>query len=872
MKTRAHWFTVLLAFPLWITPISWAAAPSSNPAEEVAYFEKHVRPLLVNNCYNCHSANTKAAGGLRVDDRNGLLQGGNSGAAIVPGSPEESYLLQAVRHEEDAPKMPPKKKLTDEDLAILTRWIERGAAWPQAETASVSRNKSHEKYETLRNEHWSWQPLREAKAPAVNDAAWPHGDIDRFVLATLEEQGLNPVRDADRTTLIRRVTFDLTGLPPTPAETTAFLDDDSANAFETVVDRLLATPQFGERWGRHWLDVARYGESTGASRNVPYPHAWRYRDYVIDAFNQDKPFNTFIREQVAGDLLPAEGEQQRWEQNVATGFLALGVKDVNQRFKVRFVMDNVDEQIDAVSRGVLGLTASCARCHDHKFDPIPQADYYALAGIFTSTDLCAGVRNKMGGGGLDYYDTAMILPQKENPEIDAKLKAEIEEGKKGVAAARSEFQRLRDSLEGSEIGPNGRPKRAMARQKLNRLERELLALTDPASHGPVALGVREAKKVADTEIRIRGEAEKLGPAVPRGFLSVVAFDGAPKIDPAQSGRRELADWLTHPNNPLTPRVLANRVWQHLFGQGIVRTVDNLGITGDKPSHPELLDYLASDFIKDNWSVKRLIRKVVLSRAYQLSSDTTQAHLNADPSNRFVWRHATRRLEAEEIRDAMLAASGVLDPARPDASPAKELPVIEIRNNGPEANKLQEAARASLHRSVYLPLVRGVTPLSLAVFDFAEQGMVTGQRDTTTVSTQALYFLNDPFVRRQSLVLAERLLNRSDLADHEKIELVYRRTLGRAPSSHEIARATVYLASFEDDASEGWVAQAAPTPAPAAKAEAPAKKPEAPANPDDVDQTDLTMAEESVQPPTPRAAAWASLCQALFGSAEFRYVR
>ncbi|MBC7818912.1 MAG: DUF1549 domain-containing protein, partial [Planctomycetaceae bacterium] len=399
---------VLFALILSMPTLVLAQATPPKDAAAVEFFEKKIRPLFADNCFNCHSTNTNSRGGLRVDDRNGLITGGDHGAAIVPGDPERSLLIKAVRQTDNKLKMPPMKQLSEQQIADLTKWIQDGAVWPKVEFTLPIGDPSPE-YERLRNEHWAWQPFGDVKAPAVRVADWARDDIDRFIQAELEEKGLTPVGDAGKVALIRRVTFDVTGLPPTLDEIASFVKDDSTTAFEAVVDRLLASAAFGERWGRHWLDVARYGESTGSARNLPYPHAWRYRDYVIDAFNNDKPYDQFIREQIAGDLLPANSDSQRDEQLIATGFLALGVKDVNQRYKVRFVMDNVDEQIDTVSRAVLGLTASCARCHDHKFDPIPQTDYYALAGIFRSTDLCAGVRNKMGGGGLDYYDTDLLL-------------------------------------------------------------------------------------------------------------------------------------------------------------------------------------------------------------------------------------------------------------------------------------------------------------------------------------------------------------------------------------------------------------------------------------------------------------------------------
>ncbi|MGC4013893.1 MAG: DUF1549 domain-containing protein [Luteolibacter sp.] len=387
-----------------------AALPSSaQDAGDLEFFEKKVRPILSASCYGCHAADTKAAGDLRVDDLNGLLTGGKTGPAIVPGDPEKSLLIQRLVHPQQRLRMPRESDpLSAEQIADLRTWIEKGAAWPP-EKVPASIGRVTEKYDALRHSHWAWQPLAQPQAPTPQRAEWARGDIDRFVLAKLEAEQLPPVADADPVTLIRRVTFDLTGLPPAPETIAAFSADPSAAAYEKEVDRLLASPAFGERWGRHWLDVARYGESTGPSRNIPYPHAWKYRDYVLDAVNRDVPFDRFIREQVAGDLLPASGDAEKDRLLTATGFLALGVKDVNQRFKVRFQMDNVDEKIDTVSRSVLALTVSCARCHDHKFDPIPTSDYYSLAGIFTSTDDGAGVRNKMGGGGLDYYDPTNLV-------------------------------------------------------------------------------------------------------------------------------------------------------------------------------------------------------------------------------------------------------------------------------------------------------------------------------------------------------------------------------------------------------------------------------------------------------------------------------
>jgi Protein of unknown function (DUF1553)/Protein of unknown function (DUF1549)/Planctomycete cytochrome C len=864
----------LLAFLLFAgsaTSQNPKTGPKLNPIDpaKVEFFEKKVRPILASHCYHCHSAETKPEGNLRVDDRNGLIVGGNAGAAVVPGDPGKSLILKRITQKDEKKRMPIEgKHLTDEEVETLTQWIKDGAAWP-AVRVPASLGKPKPEYEKLRKEHWAWQPLAEPKVPPVKDSAWPKTDVDRFILAKLESQGLKPVGDADKISLLRRITFDLTGLPPTPAEIDVFVKDANPKALEKLVDRLLASPAFGERWGRYWLDVARYGESTGPSRNIPYPLAWKYRDYVIDSVNADVPFDRFIREQIAGDLLPAASDAERDRLLTATGFLALGVKDVNQRFKVRFIMDNVDEQIDAVSRSVLALTVTCARCHDHKFDPIPTTDYYALAGIFTSTDDAAGVRNKMGGGGLDYYDPAMLVKLTSplaRPPTDKleKLKAEVAEAKKVWDA-------IRGTPEGLKLAADGYPTQRPFRLKFEKLQNDLLALTDPVVRGHAVHGVREAKNIGDTEIRVRGEAEKLGPVVPRGFLTAFEVPGTAKVNPAHSGRLELAEWLSSPKNPLTSRVAVNRVWEHLFGTGIVNTVDNFGVMGGTPSHPELLDFLANKFIADGWSVKKLVRTLVLTRAYQLSADATEALRATDPANRLLWRHSPRRLSAEEIRDAMLASAGTLDPRRPAASPAQELKMIEMTDNGREAKTINEKADASRHRSVYLPLLRGVTPHALEAFDPVDQTLVTGNRDATTVPSQALYLLNSVFVRKQSLALAERVLKEKESSDTDRIHDVYMRVLGRTPTDAEVARARAFLDEYESAAREFYPDNLAPAPRPV-KVAVPKKMDEPPANPDDIDQSGEPLTEESVHPADAKTAAWLAFTQALFAGAEFRFVK
>lgn len=846
------------------------------PADQVEFFEKKIRPIFAAHCYNCHSADTKPAGGLRVDDFDGLLTGGDEGAGIVPGRPDDSLVLQRVLSHNPKRRMPKEGDLlTETEISDLTAWISHGAAWPR-EQIPPNLGKIRADYGSLRTNHWAWQPLTHPQVPTVANDTWSRGDLDRFVLAKLKTNGLAPVGDADRSTLIRRVTYDLTGLPPTPAELDKFLDDKSTGAFSNLVEQLLASPRYGERWGRHWLDVARYAESTGPSRNVPYPYAWKYRDYVIDAVNRDVPFNRFVQEQVAGDLLPAATPAERDRLNTATGFLALGVKDVNQRFKNRFIMDNVDEQIDVVTRSVLATTVSCARCHNHKFDPIPTTDYYALAGIFTSTEDCAGVRNKMGGSGLDYYDPTNLI--KLNDYVAAEVpKEKVAALQADLAAAKQQWDEIRGTPKGLAL-TNGVPFQRRFRLKYEKLQSEFAALTDPVAQGHAVHGVREAKVIGDTDVRIRGEAERHGPTVPRGFPTTFVVPDVPRIGTNESGRLELAQWLTSPQNPLVARVIVNRVWEHLFGQGIVTTVDNFGVMGDRPSHPELLDFLARSFMQNGWSIKQLVRTVVLSHTYQLGSESAANYATVDPEDRWLWRHAPRRLEAEEIRDGILATSGDLQ-LKPSGVPlANFLPMVEIRDNGEESKKIHETADREQCRSVYLPLLRGVTPAALAAFDPVDQTLVSGQRESTTVPTQALFMLNSAFVGRQSLSLAERLLASRDASGYQRIQEAYELVLGRPPDRREASRARKFIAQYES-------AYRKSAPIPVATATKPAvgpadsetvvegaKKAVVPVNPDDIESSDVAVVQEMVQPKTPAEAAWMSFTRSLYASAEFRFVR
>ncbi|MEZ0258659.1 MAG: DUF1549 domain-containing protein, partial [Chthoniobacter sp.] len=787
------------ASPAPKVPTAAPKPPQPATADGLAFFEKKIRPVLVDKCYKCHAADSeKIKGGLVLDTREGIRAGGDTGHAIVPGDLSASLLIKAIRYQDKDVAMPPEKnggKLPAEVIADFEAWVKMGAPDPR-EGKGLSKktiNKENGR------EHWAFQPPKRETAPAVKNTAWPRNDIDRHILAGLEAKGLKPVGDADKATLLRRVYFDLVGLPPSPEEVSAFLNDKDAKAFEKVVDRLLNSPQFGEKWGRHWLDVARYAESTGKDINLAFPYAWRYRDYVIAAFNNNKPYDQFLREQLAGDLLPARDDKQRAEQLIATGFLALGTKSVNQANPRQFALDLADEQIDTVSQALLGVTAACARCHDHKFDPISQRDYYSMAGIFLSTETRYGTffaaQNRSAaelielpkGAGVPVL-TRVMTPQDrqlKQAELDKLLKEAND-----MAAAT--FQ----PTGGGRRQPRNQQQLLLLRMnQIGLLESELSSFDNEGKMRPLAMGVLdqpaqrtssggnqsrpvatpryesstpdqaiasrllerygrfarppELRVVGESPVFERGDVTKPAGKVGRGFLSALTHEPPPKIPANSSGRRELADWMLADSNPLTARVMVNRTWQWLFGQGLVPTPDNFGTTGTLPSNQALLDMLAVKFREGGWSVKTLIRDIVTSRAYQLSSTFDEKNFTADPENTLVWRMSQRRLDAESIRDAILAASGQLDLRPPVGSPIAERgngPIGQFRqfpNAGVPEDVLVEAGSRTTARSVYLPIARELLPDALAVFDFAEPGFVSGQRETTTVPSQALFLLNSP---------------------------------------------------------------------------------------------------------------------------------
>jgi hypothetical protein len=746
-----------MAVVLGIVPLARCAGPDTAASD---HFEKKVRPLLVARCLKCHGGE-KTKGGLRLDSADGLRRGGSSGAVVVPGKPDESLLIQAVRHAGDL-HMPPDGKLSPQQVNDLRTWVQAGAVWPSGDRLAAV-PPSRGAFTASQKAFWAFQPVRLPAIPAVQNRGWLKSPIDAFILAPLEARGLQPSPLADRRTLLRRATFDLTGLPPTPADMEAFLGDTSPGSFARVVDRLLASPHYGERWGRHWLDVARYAETTANDANAVMRYAWRYRDYVVAAFNRDLPYDQFVIEQLAGDLLPQTADRgENARRVIATGFLMVGPKALAETDKEQTRLDIADEQIDVTGRAFLGLTLGCARCHDHKFDPIPTVDYYALAGIFRGTNM---------------------------------------------------FQDLQ-------------PNASMWQE---------YALPAAAGEKPVVVMAPKDGAAVNLPLHVRGDRFNLGPTVPRHFPQIVAGEKAPPLTTPQSGRLELARWIASPANPLTARVMVNRLWQHHFGTGLVATADNFGSRGERPSHPELLDYLAARFDQDGWSVKAVHRLLLLSSTYQMAYTSNPEAARVDSGNRLLWRMPRRRLEAEAIRDAMLSVSGRLDPTVGGGESSEYLyskaeplgGTMKIRPNRMTAD--DPYYTNSSRRSLYLPVVRNMLPDVLALFDAADPNGVTAVRNETTVASQTLFLLNNPFVRTQALDFARSLCARP-MTDSERTCAAYLRAFGRPPSQEEVEEALTFLGDYTATARRS--------------------------KPSEADA---------------RLAAWQRLCQALLCSNEFLYV-
>lgn len=665
-----------IAFLCPMLLIAVTARADELSREEIDFFERKIRPVLVRECYGCHSNQAgNVRGGLRMDTKELMRIGGSSGPAIVPGNLEDSWLYNAITHTDYV--MPPKRKLPQNVIDDFKQWIEMGAPDPRTNNIGEIRSSiSQDDIDQARETFWAYQRPVMPQLPNVSDTAWPKTPVDRFVLSQLESSNMKPSRDAQAWQVRRRLGFDLVGIPPTPRELESFTaawQQDPDRAIANTIDQLLDQPQFGERWGRHWLDVARYAESTGREVNMTYPHAWRYRDYVIDSFNADKPFDRFIQEQIAGDLLPVDSDEQWAEHLIATTFLAIGPKNVNEQNRVQFAADLIDEQIDVTTRVFLGMSVACARCHDHKFDAIPQTDYYALAGIFGNlTTYFGNPPSEFGSFSpvQSRQDSSLLLLPIDDPNSYDKsyTQQELASMKSEMAEKLEEAAELRRNRRQAADGnaQNAQRMRIRLANELAVLSAKLAVVDEDGNPRSYCMGVQERLPPRNMRLLVRGEIGQPAQTVERGFPQVLT-DRQPSFDSQTSGRLQLARWIGSQDNPLTARVMVNRIWQHLIGRGIVSSTENFGVTGQPPSHPELLDYLAVRFMESGWSVKSVIREIATSRVYRMRSTFQREYHEQDPDNALVWRANPRRLDAEVIRDAMLSISGQIELDRPRGS-------------------------------------------------------------------------------------------------------------------------------------------------------------------------------------------------------------
>ncbi|MDF1862391.1 MAG: PSD1 and planctomycete cytochrome C domain-containing protein [Verrucomicrobiales bacterium] len=765
---------------LSILLVSQAQAEQVIPADQLDYFETHVRPNLVKYCYECHSVEAgESRGGLYLDTREGMRAGGSTGPIFDDERWEYSLFVDAITWNDPDFEMPPKQKMPDEVIAVLTEWVKMGAPDPR-EREVFEVEDSHIDIEAGK-QHWSYQkPVRPAGK-----------SIDAIVSGMQKEQGLTRVGAADAMTLLRRVTFDITGLPPTPPEVTAFakaFQKDRAAAVSEKLKQLLASDHYGERWGRHWLDVVRYGESSG-TLNIVYPYAWRFRNYVIDSFNEDKPYDQLITEHLAGDLLPAETDQERQKNLIATGFLAVGPKKQNEKNREVFRMNLIDEQIDTVTRGFMATSVACARCHDHKFDPIPTTDYYAMAGIFRSTETLWGTV----AGNQNHRTTELL----ELPIPDTHISSADE--KALYAQKLADFEKAKEIFSAGKR--NVRPDEGFdskahvrAKQKFMRLRDELKFINPDGTSKTFGMGAGEGH-MENCEVLVSGDINKPAQEVDRGFLQVLSFQDMPTIPSDQSGRLQLAEWITSTNNPLTARVMVNRIWMHLTGTPIVETMDNFGTTGLPPGNQALLDFLAIRFMENGWSVKELVREIVLSDTYQLASTYDEGNYARDPANNTYWRATPRQLDAESLRDQMLLVSGMLDRTRPEGSMAQTAGDSRLGEGRRGDSTAQFNTALFEGRSLYLPILRDELPDELGLFDFPNPQGTIGQRAVTNVAPQSLHLMNSELVQRQARAMAE-VLERNFDSPGDQVRNAFLLSYSRPASAAEISRGLQFLREFD----------------------------------------------------------------------------
>ena len=754
------WLGLLSLMPLDSVINSRVAVAETQDPE--LQFERHVRPLLLKHCSACHGAEMQE-GELRVDSREALLRGGSRGPAIEPGDSAASLLMGVVRHTITDLAMPPESEpLTASAIAELAEWIDRGAAWPAAlplgETPP-SANIAH-----IRQTHWAFAPVAGNEESTLKDHSAAVELVDRRIAVKLAAANLTPSGPASREQLIRRATFDLTGLPPSPAEIDAFLADDTQDAYPRLIERLLASPAYGERWGRHWLDLVRYADTAGDASDYPVPEAFQYRNYVIDCFNQDLPYDQFVREQLAGDLLESENDDERWRKIIATGYLAIARRiGVSPHAKKHVMLEDV---IDNMGKTFLGLSLGCARCHDHKFDPVPTSDYYALYGIFDSSIFPhAGAEHKQRRENFVHR-----LPP---DELEALLRPHREK----LEPVLAEINKRRDRRKVIRERPEHK-------EEFKRLNREIMKLwgkyTEIARSFPdvaMAYAISEGSP-HDAQVQRQGDPGIKRETVRRGFLQVLGGQTLPQDHP-QSGRLELASWVSDPTNPLTARVMVNRIWHHHFGRGLVSSTSDFGLRGNLPTHPELLDDLARYFVTHNWSVKAMHRLVMQTDAYQRSSGSLAANELSDPDNHLLHRSNRRRLSAEEFRDAVLVIGGQLDrePAGPHPFPHKR--TFHYRQHEP----FQETYTTN-KRSVYLLQSRLRKIPFIDLFDGPDGNLPFPERRATTTPLQSLYLMNAPFMHEQSQMVAERIMRETE-TEQAGIDWAYRMLFGRHADVEEL---------------------------------------------------------------------------------------
>ena len=808
---------LLLVFAaMLLATVGHAAPPAPEAdAQKLQFFESQVRPLLSANCFKCHGGE-KVKGGLRLTSRKTILIGGDSGPAVSLDEPSKSLLLHAIGYTDDNLQMPPKQKLSPEQIAVLTKWVAMGAPFsPTAEVTEAAQPMPARRIPPPVNEQnrkfWSFQPVKRPSPPAVNRKEWVRNPIDAFVLAKLEAKGLSPAPPASKTALLRRAFYDLTGLPPSPADVQQFLSDPSPTAYEAVIDRLLASPQYGEKWGRHWLDLVRFAETNSYERDGDKPNAWRFRDYVIRSFNADKPYDEFVKEQLAGDEMPRESDD--YDPIVATGYYRLGIWDDEPADRLQARFDGLDDIVATTGQVFLGLTVDCARCHDHKIDPIPQKDYYRLLSFFQNitpyhnggnTDLMPILAND---GDRDAFDQRLKERDQRRKQLKTLIKG-IESDFRQLLAGQSgkppidlaEAAKLIKS-EGEEVLGTDRFEQYEA------YKRELTAIEKSSLGTDMALCVSEEGPAApETFVLMRGNANVPGAKVEPAFLSILTRDEPvvipkPADDARTTGRRTvLANWIASKDNPMTARVMANRIFQYHFGRGIVRSASNFGFLGDKPTHPELLDWLASEFVADGWHLKPLHRLIMTSNAYRMACEgdpaTVDAARSADPQNDLLWRFDLRRLSAEEARDSILAVNGTLNlkmfgPSIYPPIPREVLAGQSRPGEGWHTSDPEEAERRSIYihvkRSLHVPIIESL--------DMAETDKSCPVRFVTVQPTQALSLMNSAFLNEESDKFAERLRKEAGDDPARQVEIGLRLALCRAPSPEEIARGVKLMQSL-----------------------------------------------------------------------------